>query len=293
MRPPLSRKHWQRQIEGMDPETDWAEIYGMVLEYEFPWDSQRATEMAMVHTFAVPEMSDLLVRTGEFTQRTEKRFDDTAIILTEAGNFIGGQTEDRTAIRRLNQMHGAYDIPNDQMLYVLATFPVMARRWIDRYGYRPLTDNEVESMVRYWRRMGKLMGISDIPEDYDAFAEYFDTYERERFAYSPSGRAVTDATLDLIDSWYPAPLRPLVRWAAIAMFEPHLRRALRYDDPPLFMTASLEAALRLRKHVLRWLPARRNPLSPLDALVLRAYPHGYHISKVGAFPEREQHLSSV
>lgn len=280
---PLRREHWLREIEVMDPETQWAEIYGITTGHEFPWDTQRATEIALVRTYAVPEIGELLAQTQEFTQRTEKRFDDTAIILVEAGNYIGGQSDDPTAIRRLNQMHGAYDIPNDQMLYVLTTFVVMARRWIDRYGYRPLTDAEVDAMVRYWQRMGELMAIQDVPSDYEGFARYYDTYESERFGYSPGGRAVADATFDLVDSWYPAPLRPLMRWAGLSMLDPHLRRALRYDDPPAIVSAGVEAALQLRKRVVALLPARRDYVSPLDRLRLRTYPRGYDIAKVGTF----------
>ena len=288
MKLPLQRDHWQRQIAGMDPQTQWAEIYGIVTGHEFPWESPHASEIALVHTFAVPEIAELLARTGEFTERAEKRFDDTAIVLVEAGNYIGGETDDATAIRRLNRMHGAYDIPHDQFLYVLSTFPVMARRWIDRYGYRPMTDAEVESMVRYWQRFGELMGISDIPEDYDAFADYFDTYERERFGYSADGRAVSDATLDMVESWYAAPLRPLVRWVGVSMLAPYLRRALRYDDPPAIVRSGVEAVLQVRKRILRWAPARRDYVSPLDHLRLRTYPHGYDIAKVGTFPAREK-----
>lgn len=285
---PLPRDHWQRQIAGMDPQTQWAEIYGIVTGHEFTWESQRATEIALVHTFAVPEIAELLARTGEFTERAEKRFDDTVIVLVEAGNYIGGETDDATAIRRLNRMHGAYDIPPDQYLYVLSTFPVMARRWIDRYGYRPMTDAEVESMVRYWQRFGELMGIADIPEDFDGFADYLDTYERERFGYSPGGRAISDATFDLVDSWYPAAFRPLVRWVGVSMLAPHLRRALRYDDPPAIVSAGVEAALQVRKRLLRWMPARRDYISPLGRLRLRTYPGGYDIAKVGTFPARER-----
>lgn len=291
MRLPLRRGHWQRQIEDMDPQTEWAEIYGIVTGHEFPWESQRSSEVALVHTFAVPEIAELLAQTRELIDHTEKRFDDTAILLVEAGNYIGGQTRDATAIRRLNRMHGAYDIPHDQMIYVLSTFPVMARRWIDRYGYRRLTDAEVESMVRYWQRMGELMGISGIPEDYDAFADYLDTYEREGFNYSPDGRALSDATLHLVESWYVALLRPLVRSVSVSMFEPHLRRALRYDDPPAIVRAGTAAVLQARKRVLRWMPARRDYVAPLERLPLRTYPGGYDVAKVGTFPTRDQQPS--
>lgn len=289
LRAPLRRDHWVRQIEQRDPDVDWAEIYGITTGHEFPWDSRRATEIALVRTYAVPGIGELLARTGEFTQRTEKRYDDTAIVLVEAGNYIGGETEDPTAIRRVNRMHGAYDIPNDQMLYVLTTFVVMARRWIDRHGYRALTAPEVTSMVRYWQRMGELMGIADIPEDYQGFADYLDSYEETHFDFSAGGRAVSDATFDLVDSWYPAPVRSLVRWAGLSMLDPHLRRALHYDDPPALVSAGVEAALRIRRHVLAWMPARRDYVSPLDRMRLRTYPRGYDISRVGTFPDRAPH----
>ena len=57
---PLPRDHWQRQIAGMDPQTQWAEIYGIVTGHEFPWESQHSSEVALVHTFAVPEIAELL-----------------------------------------------------------------------------------------------------------------------------------------------------------------------------------------------------------------------------------------
>jgi hypothetical protein len=288
---PLPRDYWVHQIATMDPEVQWAEIYGITTGHEFPWDSQRATELALVRTYAVPAIAELLARTREFIDNAEKRYDDTAVILVESGNYISGKTDDPTPIRRLNRMHGSYDIPNDQFLYVLATFVVMPRRWIDRYGYRPLTVAEVESMVRYWQRMGELMGIANVPADYDGFADYLDTYEHERFGYSSSGRAISDATFDLVDSWYPAALRPLVRWAGIAMLDTPLRRALGYDDPPAVVATGFEAALQVRKRVIKWLPARRDYVSPLDRLRLRTYPGGYDVAQVGTFPVRKTQSS--
>ena len=282
---PLDRDHWTRQIAEMDPATQWADIYAITAGYEFPWESQRASDLALFHTFAVPAIGELLARTGEFTERTEKRYDDTAIVLVEAGKVIGGSTDDATAIRRLNRMHGAYDIPNDQMLYVLTTFVVVTRRFIDRYGYRSLNEVEVESMVRYWQRMGQLMGIRDIPEDYHGFAAYLDAYEEAHFGFSAGGRAVSDAVLTHSSS--PAsPLRPLVRSIWVAMLAPNVRSALRYHDSRV-VKRILNTVLSMRRKVLATFPARSTYVSPLDRLPLRTYPRGYDIAKVGTFPARE------
>ena len=291
LRRPLPRDHWQREIERLDPETDWADISSIVFGHEFPWDIQRSTELALFRTYAVPEIGELLAETRAFIDDTEKRFDDTAIVLVESGRYVGGESDDATAIRRLNQMHGAYDIPNDQMLYVLSTFIVTPCRWIDRYGYRKLTEAETVSIVRYWQRFGQLMGIRDVPSDYAGFADYYDTYERERFAFSTGGRAVADATLALMESWFPAQIRPALHAALTSLLEPHLRRALDYDDPPSSVAAAVQVALGLRKAILSRMPARRARVTPLDTMRLRTYPGGYDIAKVGTFPSR--HAATV
>lgn len=280
----LPRDHWQRRIADLDPEVDWAEIYAIALEHEFPWDMEQALSLALFRTFAVPEIGELLADTGEFTTRTQKRYDDTAIVLQEVGDFVGGESVDPTGIRRLNRMHAAYAIPNDQMLYVLATFVVVPQRWIRRYGYRPLSDAEIASSVRYWQRVGRLMGIHDVPADFDGFAAYLDDYERDRFGYSPGGRSVSDATLDLFVSWWPAPLRGAVRSALLAVLDRHLLQALRYDAPPGWWTAAVRGALVARGRVVGLLPARRERRRATDSPRIKGYPSGWDIAAVGTFP---------
>ena len=281
----LPRVYWQEREAELDPLRDWLAIYSIAAGHEFPWDLARATEFSLFHTFAVPGIGDLLYRTGAFTQQTQRRYDDTTVILYGVGRFIGGESDDRTAIKRLNQMHGAYDIPNDQMLYVLTTFVVPPRRWIDRYGYRPMNSDEVDAMVRYWQRMGDLMGLKDIPADYAAFSQYFDEYERERFAFSPGGRAVADSTLDLFVSWYPALLRPLARAIVVSLMEPLVRQTLRYEAPSAALDRAVQATLRVRKSVLRHLPSRRSPVRAVDDRRIRSYPEGWDMTRVGTFPE--------
>lgn len=282
----LPRAYWQQREAELDPDHEWLVIYGIAAGLEFPWDTMRATEFALFHTFAVPEIGDLLFRTREFSEQTQRRYDDTMVILDEVGRFIGGETDDRTAVRRLNHMHGAYDIPNDQMLYVLTTFVIPPIRWIDRYGYRPMSPAEIDSLVRYWQRMAELMGLHDIPEDYAAFSEFFDAYERDRFAFSPGGRAVADSTLDLMTSWYPAPLQPLVRAIAISLMNPLVRQALRYDAPPAPLARAVETVMELRKQILRRLPSRRTPVRAVEDRRIKSYPGGWDVARVGTFPER-------
>lgn len=284
----LRRDHWQRHVAGLDPEQEWAEIYAVALEHEFPWDMEQSLSLALFRTFAVPQIGELLKRTGEFTEHGQKRYDDTAIVLQEVGDFVGGESGDRTGMRRLNQMHGAYDIPNDQMLYVLTTFVVVPMRWLDRYGYRPMSPVERLSALTYWQKVGRLMGIREIPVDLAGFEAYFDDYERVRFGYSAAGREVADATIEVFASWYPAPLRPLLRAATLSMMDEPLRRALRYPDPPRWLDRAVQAGLRARARLIARLPARRQRRRATDSPHLKGYPYGWDIARVGTFPQREK-----
>lgn len=281
-----SRRHWQRVVSSLDVEQDWLEIATIAFGLEFPWDVQRATEFALFRTFAVPEIGDLLARTGAFTSDTQKRFSDTTIILDGAGAFLSEETKDPIAVRRLNHMHGAYNIPNDQMVYVLTTFLVPAVRWIQRYGYRPMSKKEIDATVRYWQRLAELMGIRDVPQNFEAFADFMDTYEREHFGESIGGIAVADATLSLFTSWYPAPMRPFIRSATLALLDPNIREALGYPTPSRLTTALVEGGLAIRRFIVRTLPARRKVVRAAKNRRVRGYPNGWDLAKVGTFPER-------
>ena len=72
-----------REIESLDPERDCQRIMHLSFGYEFPWDSTRSLEVALYRTYCVPTISALLHRTGEFYANTQRRYDDTALLIAE------------------------------------------------------------------------------------------------------------------------------------------------------------------------------------------------------------------
>lgn len=269
--------------EGLDPETQYAEIYKNLVEYEFPWDITQALSFALFRTYAVPSIGSLLDRTGEFTERTQKRHDDTALLLDEAGIHGLDSPKGKAAIRRINQMHRMYDISNDDMRYVLATFVVTPRRWIDSYCFRPLTEAEVTASVRYYQALGTRMGIKDIPADYAAFDEFLNDYEREHFAYDDGARRVADATMELFKSFYVWPLSLGMGMFGRAIMDEPLLDAFRYQNPAPAIRRAAAAALRLRSRFTLLLPPRRKPKYAYSRRRIRSYPGGFEIEKMGTF----------
>lgn len=269
---------------GLDPETDFAEIYRNLALYDFPWDINQALSFALFRTYAVPSIGRLLYETGEFTERTQQRYDDTALLLEAPMQFGFGSTQARDAFRRINAMHHSYDISNDDMRYVLATFVVVPKRWFDDYGWRPLTRDELIAVVRYYQAVGKHMNIKDIPADYVEFEDFLNFYEREHFAYDEGARRVADATLELLKSFYPRVASGGVDVFSKALMDEPLLNAFRYRRPAPVVRWASAAALKLRSQLIRVLPARREPKLMADDYRVRSYPNGFELTAIGTFP---------
>ena len=117
------------------------------------------------------------------------------------------------------------------MRYVLATFVVTPVRWIERYGWRRGHGGRED-------RRGALLPAARPADGHPrrarptspGFADLMDAYERETYVFDPKARAVADATLDLFVTFYPRPLRRLMRRFAIALLDDHLRATFGY--PP-------------------------------------------------------------
>ena len=282
----MKRGYWARRIGELDPATDFHEIYRIIVTHEFPWDMNQSLSFALYRTYAVPSIGRLLCQTGELTRRTQRRYDDTVIVLDTILEHGFTSEAGRTALRRMNQMHGAYGISNDDMRYVLCTFVVVPIRWLDRYGWRRLTEAERTASANYYRELGRHMGIKGIPGTHGEFADFLDDYERQHFGFDEGGLAVSEATLGLMATFPPNQLAPrfLVDRFAKALMDDRLLDAFGYRRPTRWERAAASGALRARAAVVRPLPPRKEPLYPRQRRSIRSYPGGYQVAELGTFP---------
>ena len=176
----MSRYAILNTIEQLHPEKDHQRIIFLSTCYDFPFDTTRALEFALFRTFCVPSISALLDRTGEFAQRSQKRYDDTDIIVSELLEWGYDSERGKRALRRLNQLHGRFTIANEDFLYVLSTFIFEPIRWNEQFGWRLLCEQERLGYFYFWREIGRRMNIRGIPTDYDVFERFNKDYERER-----------------------------------------------------------------------------------------------------------------
>jgi len=269
-------------IATLDPERDHQEICYLDTCYEFPWDTTRALEFALFRVFGVAKGSSLLVRTGEFVNRTQKRYDDTVLILSEILEHGYDSERGRAALRRMNQQHGHYTIPNDEFLYTLSTFIYEPIRWVAKFGWRKQLENEKVAAYCFWCEVGRRMAIKDIPASYEAFEQYNIEYERAHFKYSPDNHAIAVATRDLMLGWVlPKPARPLGAPFVHAMIDDQLLDAVGLPTPPQWMRGMVAGSLKLRGKLVRLMPQRQHP-HLITQQKSRTYPNGYTIEELGA-----------
>lgn len=266
-----------RRIRSLDPEVDHDEILRLTARLEFPWDYVQGTGIAFMRDYGVPSIAALLDRTREFEDHGVKRYDDTILIGDEATLDGIDSPRSHAALRRLNRIHGRYDIADEDFAYVLATTIVGPVRWIEAYGWRRLDPHELVAITRVTSRFGELMGLKGLPTTYDGYLALLVEHERRHFAHTPEATRLAEASIRIAREVSPAWMRPLLRRVTVAVMDEPLREALGLPAQPRWFVRAVRGGLRLRGRLLRYATPRR------EAYVHRptTYPHGHRLEDLG------------
>ena len=276
----MSRYAIRDYIKTLDPEKDHEEIIFLDGAYEFPFLTQKSLEFALFRTYAVPSISKLLDETGQFEGHGQRRYDDTSLILAEITENGYDSERGRAALRRMNHLHGRFNISNDDFLYVLSTFIYEPIRW-NRFAWRRLVEQERQAVYVFWREVGRRMGIKDIPPTFEAFEQFNIAYERDHFAYSPSNNRVGEATIQVFLNWYASPLHPVVREAIYALLDDPLREAFGFPKASTALTGLLTIGLKTRARAIRQFGTPRKTPRLFTQEPNCTYPLGYKIEHMG------------
>jgi acyl carrier protein len=299
---PGSGKRYERLrlIEQMDPEENYHEIWVLDLLYEFPWDLDIGNWLAFYNTITPPDDARMLARTGEMVYDTQRRLDHMASLMWEMNRNGFAHPRGKAAVRQMNRIHknsvthvnadgGHWDITNDQYLYVLATTMLTPQRWLDRYGWRPVSPQERRAAVLFIRDFGQHMGLKNIPETYEEFERFHDEYEATHVTYTREAARLWQATrgrlVDRLVGWLPPRLRrlcaPVAKRVLPVLLSDAQRRAFGLRTPSAPWREAVYMGLRARALYVRLSGPRTGPATS-DRLPTWTYPAGeYEIAKVG------------
>ncbi|MEB3272029.1 MAG: dephospho-CoA kinase [Synechococcus sp.] len=225
----------------------------------FPWDLNRSLELALLRTFCLPSISGLLDHSGEFARQPRKRYDDTGLMVSELLRHGPDSTAGAAVIQRMNRIHAAYAIRNDDFLYVLSTFVVEPIRWLEHYGWRALQPDEQEALFRFWRHVGERMGLRQLPASLEALIALNHRVEQHLFQPAASNRRVAEATLAMLLADCPSPLRPPLRRLLLAVVPSPVGRALGWRPAPRPLRGLVRAGLRWRSRAANAWQSLRPP----------------------------------
>jgi len=262
----------------LDPVKDHETIVKWMVIDTWKFDLVRATELALLKTFAIPEIARILVDSGEFLNRTQKRYDDTDLLLSLFIENGHSSAVGRQAIRRINRMHARHPITNDQMLYVLSTFVVEPIVWIENYGDRPLNALEKEASFQFWIHVGRLMAIKDLFGSLDEMLAYHESYEQRHMVYADDNARLFQYVLPIITKMMPTGVGSLVNWLLPALMSPRLCAAFGVKPHSDSIRSKVQTAFRARARAARLLPGKPVYRTKMPH---PSYPNGYVNERLG------------
>lgn len=276
----MRRSGHLEEILRLDPERDHKRIVFLDVCYEFPWDTTRSLELALFRTFAIPTIGGLLDSSGEFHRTSQKRYDDTDLLISTMLEDGYDEPSGHAALRRMNQIHRRFPITNDDYLYVLSTFVFEPIRWNARFGWRRMVEQERLANFYCWRAIGRRMNIKDIPESYSGFESFNRIYEAKHFSRSDATQRVGISGRDMFLAWFPPATRGVAKQGIYSLLDEELLDAFGFPAPAPWVRRSVAGCLRTRARVQRLLPSRRRPRLRTQ-FRHRSYPQGYRIEALG------------
>lgn len=271
----------QQEIASLNPITDHQRMVYLMTAYEFPFDMVRSLELALFHTYASPSISILLQKTGEFVKRGQKRYDDTGILIAQ---FMQAGYDSELGIRAINQMnkiHGNYRIANEDYLLVLSTFVFYPINWMKVNGWRKMTEDEKLALFLFFKEVAQRMNLTDIPEDFEALKNFAEEYEQKHFRYAESNKVIADATIKIVENWFPSFLRFAVKPVFAASITEKLRESFGYKKPSKLFCEMLNMSFQIRKYFLKYITFKKYP-TEISNTYYRTYPkHEFTIETLG------------
>ena len=273
-------------VRKFDPVADHRAIYDRLLFVDAPTTMAAGLNLAFYRSFAAPNIARLLASTRVAIDEPVQRATDTAVLIWEMVMHGFDHERGRAALKRMNRIHSAFSIANEDYLYVLSTIVVVPIRFMDRYGWRRTFEHERVASAEFYAQMGRRMGLRGIPDTFAEFERYMQDYERANFIYTDQARELIAATTSLMDHRVPKPLRGAVGMLTSTLMDRRVRTAAGVHNPPPGLTTAVRLTVRIASRTAR----RRNPNPthrfPNGVVTLPAYPDGYELEQVGHYSER-------
>jgi hypothetical protein len=248
-----------REIERLDPQRDHQRIVRLSYCYEFPMEAAIVSIIVLLRSFGSPRISGILDASGEWSRSGAMR---SANLVRSVASLVSHGYESpvgQSVITRMNAAHVTYRSENDEFVYIIARFVFEPIAWNARFGWRPYCAREKESLFLFWTAVGRRMHLRDIPETRESLFLFMCRYAQAHCRPDPVNRRLYLSFREVLAGWFPAPVRPLVRWVLPRVLDHDLRDHLMIPASADTGRAAVGAVLRARSRLVSLLPKRIAP----------------------------------
>ncbi len=223
-----------------------------IVEHSFPIEFVLAGELAQMETFAIPRIAKLLHRTRQYEDEGVKRLDDTKATMYSIFTKPAGHKDREQMITHLNWVHSHYDIHNDDNIYTLIRMFLHPIEWIEKWGRRPLNENEKQALAGELNVIAKQMKIENMPVNYKAMQAWQQKYREQNQTYHPDNLAVSEGMIRAIEQHFPRVIRPLIKPTVLTLLDNEtLIEALGFKAPSLLTKALVKTGITSWKYASR------------------------------------------
>jgi hypothetical protein len=274
------RLQWYSQYKRNLSNLNAEQIYHHLCCYEFPFECFYGINLAFYRTFVSPTISTVYRQTNTIAGETEKRVNDTDIIMHAWVDYGIDSDEGQASMKHLNYIHGVFSnrTRNQDFVYVLCCFIVDTIRMIDVFGWRYLDEKEKQALFTFYEKVGQRMNLKDLPTSLEDVYAIVNNYTNNDITATETelGRILTNAIHTLVKKWYgfllPASLIQVLLNAVLYVVGGEMfHKKLGLKQPSSLSLYVIYALAALRRDFMHLMPPRTTPHRLSDILMKQNY----------------------
>lgn len=234
-----------REIESLNPETDYAKIWSLTVMYYTDDTLANLLYATGMPCFTQsPYGSELLIqRSKKAVDRRHDRAYDTLANFWRWFEYGPEHIEAQRSIEQVNRVHASMSkivreaFTNDDFIYTTSWLGTFLHRLRLMLGFPGFTENQKIGAHHFWRGiMVKMRGpdgyVQGYPVDFSAMEAFVDEFESRPWEPCETGRLLGHyAIAQFNEASLPKPLWGLGRQLVLTVQAPHIRRLHRMGDP--------------------------------------------------------------
>jgi hypothetical protein len=228
------RRWIDREVQRLNPDTDYARIMSMVAQYQMDEFTLNFL-VTLLNSYVVKpaHMAETQVFTNKAIRRPNQRMQDALNFFWTW--YANGPDAPETieSVNKLNRIHSgvARHLPqhfedSDDFNYVLGRLVVLQDRLLKKLGLAGMNPrvklaqfNFAKELSTHFRRQGD-RELDPFPETLEELEAFVDAWEGKNHVYSPIQADLVNALIYAFgERWFPRPLHKLGRWMATYSLE--------------------------------------------------------------------------